>query len=85
MVVHHYPVLSPKCVRSSVSLNCVSSPMYSTPRMSVIAVPSLPPRLRLQQRNKEKEKTQMKHHVESVTHLIAAAVSTREQLEAARN
>lgn len=42
-----HPVFSPKCCSSWTLLNWVRSPMFSTPRVSVMDDPSFPPRLRL--------------------------------------
>ena len=42
-----YPCFSPKCWARWPWVNFVSSPMFSTSRVSVMEAPSLPPRLRL--------------------------------------
>lgn len=48
-----YPVFSPKCCPNWAREKRVSSPMFSSPRVSVIEAPSLPPRLRLHELNKQ--------------------------------
>lgn len=48
-----YPVFSPKCCPNWAREKLVSSPMCSTPRVSVMEAPSLPPRLRLHGLNKQ--------------------------------
>lgn len=57
-----HPVFSPKSCSSWILENWVRSPMFSTPRVSVMDVPSFPPRLRL----KIWRYTTTHHHVISV-------------------